>query len=272
MSGAMQPLARIPPGALRAVRIVLCDIDDTLTHAGRLPAVAFAALELLHDAGLRVMPVTGRPAGWCDHIARLWPVDGIVGENGALAFRYDPAARRMLRLYAREAGQRAADRAALARIAERILVEVEGAAIAADQAWRDSDLAIDFCEDVAPLAPAQVERIASIFEAEGATAKVSSIHVNGWFGDHDKLTMTRRLLRQAFAADIDTHPELVAFVGDSPNDAPMFAHFPVSVGVANVRAFAGRLEAEPKWVTEREGGYGFAEFADRVLKAHGSRS
>ncbi len=263
----MRPLSEFPIDARRAVRFVLCDIDDTLTFRGRLPAAAYAAMERLRTAGLKVIPVTGRPAGWCDHIARMWPVDGVVGENGAFYFRYDDAARTMRRRYWKSAEDRAADRRRLEALGDEVLAAVPGAAVAADQAYREADLAIDYREDVPALAEADVARIVAVCEAAGARAKVSSIHVNAWFGEFDKLAMTRVMFDELFALDLDAVRETVVFAGDSPNDAPMFAHFPNAVGVANVRDFAGRLGAEPAWVTEHPGGDGFAELADALLAA-----
>ena len=263
----VQPLRNFPLQARHKVRFVLCDIDDTLTDGGRLTARAYDALECLHAAGLKVVPVTGRPAGWCDLIARFWPVDAVVGENGALWFAYDSEARRMTRCYWKTERQRREDRERLARLEPRILAEVPGAAVAADQAFREADLAIDFREDVTPLPDDAVARIVAIFEADGAQAKVSSIHVNGWFGDYDKLTMSRRLLEEWFGINPDTAREQVLFVGDSPNDAPMFAHFRHTVGVANVRDFAGLLTAQPAWVTDARGGAGFAELVAALLEA-----
>lgn len=261
----MRPLAEMSAAAARAVRFVLTDIDDTLTDQGRLGAAAYAAMERLRAAGLVVVPVTGRPAGWCDHIARMWPVDAVVGENGAFSFRYDHAARRMERHYALDAARREADRTRLAELARRILAEVPGAAVSADQPYREADLAIDFCEDVPPLPREAVRRIVALFEQAGARAKVSSIHVNGWFGDWDKLSMTRTLLARTFGADLDAGREAVVFCGDSPNDAPMFAHFPNAVGVANILDFAGELEAEPAFVAPSRGGAGFVELAGHLL-------
>ncbi len=263
----MRALKECDPGDLAMIRVVLCDIDDTLTWRGRLGAAAYGALARLRDQGVVVLPITGRPAGWCDHIARMWPVDGVVGENGAFYFRYDDDARKMTRRYWRSAAERDADRARLDQICRRILAEVPGAAIASDQAYREADLAIDFCEDVAPLPAADVQRIVDIFDSEGAVAKISSIHVNGWFGDYDKLSMTRHALAELFRIDIDAAPETIAFVGDSPNDSPMFGFFPLSVGVANVRDFEGQLPAAPTWITDRPGGDGFAEFTDLLLQA-----
>ncbi|HXU51631.1 MAG TPA: HAD-IIB family hydrolase [Casimicrobiaceae bacterium] len=258
----MCPLADMPCANVRGV---LTDIDDTLTTDGRLTAEAYAALQRLHDAGLLVIPITGRPAGWCDHIARMWPVAGVVGENGALWMRHDHAHRRLERRFVVDEATMAANRARLAAIGERILREVPGCALASDQAYRVADLAIDFCEDVAPLERIDVDRIVTLMEEEGMTAKVSSIHVNGWFGRYDKLSMTRTFLRDAFAIDLDAGKDAFVFAGDSPNDAPMFAFFPRSVGVANVRAQIDRIATPPAFVTDAAGGAGFAELARHLL-------
>ena len=245
---------------------MLADIDDTLTTHGRLPAIAYAALERLREAGFLVIPVTGRPAGWCDHIARMWPVDAVVGENGAFWFRYDAGGRRLVKRYVVGPAERAKRDARLEAIGERILREVAGAAIASDQAYREADLAIDFCEDVAPLPRASVAKIVSIMEAEGLTAKVSSIHVNGWFGGYDKLSTARLMMREEFAIDLDASRAEFVFAGDSPNDQPMFAYFPNAVGVANVRDMADLIDDLPAWVTPSPGGAGFSELAQALLE------
>jgi HAD superfamily hydrolase (TIGR01484 family) len=261
----MQPLAAMPDASRRAIHGVLADIDDTLTTHGRLTSQAYAALERLRAAGRRVIPITGRPAGWCDHIARMWPVDAVVGENGALYMRYDTASRRLVRRFADDEPVRRAHRARLAGIAEKILAAVPGCALASDQHHRETDLAIDFREDVPPLPAAAVDRIVALMQAEGMTAKVSSIHVNGWFGSYDKLTMTRTLMAEVFGIDLEAQREHFVFAGDSPNDAPMFAFFPNAVGVANVREFADRIATLPAYITQAEAGAGFAELADFLL-------
>lgn len=263
----MRPLADFPPEARRAVRAVLADIDDTLTTHGRLHAVAYAALERLRAAGLLVIPVTGRPAGWCDHIARMWPVDAVVGENGAFWFRHDAAAGRLVKRYVIGAAEREKRAARLDAIARRILREVPGTGIASDQPYREADLAIDFCEDVPRLSREAVAAIVAIMESEGLTAKVSSIHVNGWFGGYDKLSTSRLALAEDFAIDIGSERERVVFAGDSPNDQPMFAFFPNAVGVANVREMADLMTSLPRYVTPSAGSAGFAELAEALLAA-----
>jgi HAD superfamily hydrolase (TIGR01484 family) len=263
----MQPLDQLPGNTLARIRGVFADIDDTLTTDGKLTAEAYAALSALHGAGTLVVPITGRPAGWCDHIARMWPVDAVVGENGAFYFCYDRAARKLLKRFRDDDALRAANRARLVATRDRILAEVPGTALASDQLYREADLAIDWCEDVPRLDDAAVDRIVAIMREAGMTAKVSSIHVNGWFGTYDKLGMTKTLMRERFGVDLEAGRDRYLFVGDSPNDAPMFAYFTLSVGVANVRRFASRLEHAPVYVTAAASGAGFAELAARLLAA-----
>lgn len=263
----MIEITSISSELLRSVSAVLTDIDDTLTTHGRLPAVAYAALEQLHDAGIKVIPVTGRPAGWCDHIARLWPVDGVVGENGAFYFRYDTTAKRMSRIYAQDDDTRKGNEARLKALVQGVMKKFPGSALASDQAYREIDVAVDFCEDVPALPLATAQAMARCFHAEGAEAKVSSIHINAWFGTHNKLTMSLRMLSECFGWDTEAAKAAVAYCGDSPNDSPMFGYFPMSIGVANVRPLAHLMEHLPAYVTVQEGGQGFAEFAERLLAA-----
>jgi HAD superfamily hydrolase (TIGR01484 family) len=261
----MKPFQHFPKVDRSKIRFVLTDIDDTLTSNGRLPAAVFTAMESLQENGIRIIPITGRPAGWCDHIARMWPVDAIVGENGAFFFRYDQARQYMQRHYFLSKQQRSENRQKLEQIKQDVLNAVPGAAVSADQPYREADLAIDFCEDVPPLPQADIDKIVAIFEQAGAQAKASSIHVNGWFGDYDKLTMSQILLKDVFGLPDTEIKDQVLYIGDSPNDCPMFAFFPHSVGVANILAFKGRLEAEPAWVTQYSGGQGFAEMASLLV-------
>ena len=242
---------------------VFCDIDDTLTWEGRLVPAAFAALDALQRAGLRVVPVTGRPAGWADPIARQWPVDGVVAENGGLWSYFHEG--RLVTEYLQSAETRRANRERLDALAAVILDAVPGAALASDQAYRALDLAIDFCEDVPALSRGDIDRIVALFEAAGATAKVSSIHVNGWFGTFDKRTGCQRLAQRLWDIDPFEAPERWLFVGDSANDAPMFAAFPNAVGVANVAAVLDRMDDWPTFLTDAPGGHGFAELVTHLL-------
>jgi HAD superfamily hydrolase (TIGR01484 family) len=261
----MKSIQDFPSSSKHQIKYVLTDIDDTLTNDGNLPTIAYSAMDLLQQAGIKVIPITGRPAGWCDHIARMWPVDGLVGENGAFYFYYDHAQHKMIRRFWRTEEQRKTDRQKLTKLQELILAKVPGCAISADQQYREADLAIDFCEVVTALSKAEVNQIVQFFQEAGAVAKVSSIHVNGWFGDYDKLAMTKRLFKEIFRMDLESSKDSVIFSGDSPNDAPMFAYLPNGVGVANILHSLEELPAQPTWITREEGGYGFAEMVDVLL-------
>jgi HAD superfamily hydrolase (TIGR01484 family) len=264
-----RPLSELPAAAAAAIHTVMTDIDDTLTRDGRLPASAYAALERLRAAGLRVIPVTGRPAGWCDLIARQWPADAVIGENGAFYMWRDDAAQKLRTRHVFDAARRAADEARKAAVRDRVLREVPGCAVASDQFCRLYDLAIDFCEDVPPLPDAAVERIVALMREAGMTAKVSSIHVNGWFGEWNKRAMARLLLAERWGIDMDAERERIVFVGDSPNDEPMFEFFPNAVGVANVRDAAHRMRSLPAWLTPARAADGFVQLAQALLAARG---
>jgi HAD superfamily hydrolase (TIGR01484 family) len=261
----MRPIKHFSKELALQIDYVFADIDDTLTTDGRLKANSYNALEELNNAGIKVVPVTGRPAGWCDLIARFWPVVGVIGENGAFYYSYDHKKKFMHRTFASPKETRANNQQKLKQICNRVLTEIPGAAISADQDFRDTDLAIDFCEDVPHLSEDDVQRIKVIFEEAGATAKVSSIHVNGWFGNHDKLSMTKQFCHEIFGFDLQDKLQQSIFVGDSPNDAPMFAHFPLACGVANINDFKDQMKAFPAWVTKERGGAGFIEVARTLL-------
>ena len=263
----MQPLAKWTVDSRANIKGVFADIDDTLTTDGRIPSNVYLAMERLREQGLLMIPITGRPAGWCDMIARTWPVDGVVGENGAMAFYYDAPSRRMRRLYMGSADVRVENRQRLSAIRQDVLKSVRGVQVAADQPYRETDLAIDFSEDVSGIPESAIDETLEIFKKHGATAKVSSIHVNGWFGTYDKLTMTKRLMSDVFDVALDDDNSAWAYIGDSPNDAPMFRFFNNSVGVANLRDLEDRCSDLPAWITPSARSEGFIEMANAILAA-----
>ena len=262
----MRLINHIPAEVCQNIRGVFFDIDDTVTTDGRLEGSAYLAIEKLKQAGLLTIPITGRPAGWCDMIARFWPVAGVVGENGAFYFAYDRNTLKMRRCYVRSEEQRREDQKKLAKLKKEILQRVPGSAISADQTYREADLAVDFCEDVAPLPNESVLKIKNIFEDSGAVAKISSIHVNGWFGDYDKLSTCQLFVSSQLGFKLSEQREKFIFVGDSPNDEPMFQYFPNAVGVANVQNFINQLQHPPTWVTHQKSGAGFVELVDHLVK------
>jgi HAD superfamily hydrolase (TIGR01484 family) len=257
----MVPIANMTKQSILNVKYVLMDIDDTITNEGKLPSDAYAALWQLAERGFHVIPVTGRPAGWCDLIARQWPVAAVVGENGALVFWEELGV--IKRLYHPNAVDNG--HPVLQRVRERILREVPGTRLASDQFARMFDLAFDFREEEPRLPLSDAVRMRGICEEEGAVAKISSIHVNVWMGDYSKLSMVTQWLHRTYSYEDGKKRDSVLFFGDSPNDEPMFSHFPLTVGVANILQYGHLMTHLPKYVTESDGGHGFSEGVTRLL-------
>ena len=263
----MKPIALMTADEARGLHYILMDIDDTLTKEGKLLASSYTALWKLKEAGLKVIPVTGRPAGWCDLIAREWPVDGVIGENGALAFWEEPS-KQALPVLKAEYHPNAVrnDHPVLARIKERAFAEFPELRPAKDQFARLFDIAIDFAEEDPVLPLTAAERVRIIAEEEGAIAKVSSIHINIWMGNYNKLSMAESFLTKRFGWKAGKDDTQVIFAGDSPNDEPMFARFPISCGVANVSRYKDLIKKLPAFISSKECGEGFAEIAEKVIK------
>ena len=257
----MQPLSHFSLPA--TLSCVLTDIDDTLTTHGQLPPATYKALWDLHHHNFHVIPITGRPAGWCEMIARLWPVTGIIGENGAFYFRYHK--NKMQRHFVSSHFEK--NRRKLQDIEKDILQKIPGVQPASDQFCRLCDLAIDFCEDVPPIPKKDIQRIVEIFQENGAQARISSIHVNGWFGDYNKVSTTRLFLEKELFMTPHKIQEQCAFVGDSPNDEPLFAFLSHTFGVANINRFASEMAHTPQFVATKEGGEGFVQIVKAILGA-----
>jgi len=256
-----RPWAEVDAAELRGLAGVLTDIDDTLTTDGAITPDAIQALARLRAAGRPVIAITGRPMGWSEgFMAPIadggWPIDAIVAENGAVALFRD--GERLAIEYAQDDATRARNATRLREVAARVLGEVPGATLARDSAGRVTDIAVDHSE-FARLAPAQIDAVVALMTAAGMTATVSSIHINGWFGEHTKLSGARWIVRRLLSRELD--PRAWVYVGDSTNDQLMFGHFPVSVGVANLMAFAAELTVWPRYLTRGARGAGFAEVA-----------
>ena len=258
----VQAWSAAPVAALRPVLGIFTDIDDTLTCDGAIESAALTALQALHAAGLPVVAITGRPMGWSQPFALDWPVAAIVAENGAVALIREGET--LATEYAQDAATRLRNAARLRAAAQRVLREAPGTALAQDSAGRVTDIAVDHSE-FAHLDTASIERVVAVMQREGLNATVSSIHINGWYGAHTKLSGARWMLQRLFGRDLDAEVERWVYVGDSTNDQAMFGHFPLSVGVANLRRFADQLDTWPAYLTEGERGAGFAEVAARLL-------
>ena len=254
----------MPLANLRNVRGVLTDIDDTLTTAGAITPDALQALANLRTAGVSVIAITGRPMGWSQGFAMDWPVDAIVAENGAVALFRDGDALHIE--YDQAIEIRVANTLRLQAVAAQVLREVPGASLAQDSAGRVTDIAIDHSE-FAHLNAGQIEQVLAAMRVAGMTATVSSIHINGWFGAHHKLSGARWMVQRLHGIHIDDELARWIYVGDSTNDQMMFGHFPLSVGVANLMHFKHQLTVWPAFITHRERGAGFAEVAHTLLSA-----
>ena len=260
----VRPWSELDPSAARRVLGVFTDIDDTLTSEGAISADALCALERLHAAGIHVVAITGRPMGWSEPFANSWPVDAIVAENGAVALFREGGVLQVE--FAQDEPIRVHNTHRLGLVAEQVLREVPGATLARDSAGRVTDIAVDHSE-FAHLSEAQIARVVDVMRRDGMNASVSSIHVNGWFGAHDKLSGARWIVERRFSRRLDDEIGRWLYVGDSTNDQAMFAAFPSSVGVANLLRFADQLTVWPTYLTQGERGAGFAEVAQRLVAA-----
>ena len=258
----MKPLASWPARDRRQLVGVFTDIDDTLTTDGVASTDALRAMAALRAAGLHLIPITGRPLGWSEPFARDWPVDAIVAENGAVALVHTGAG--VHKLYQQDEAVREANFLRMQQVARRILAEVPGAMLSRDSAGRETDIAIDHSE-FTTLPPQSIARVVGLMRDEGLNATVSSIHINGWLGNHDKLAGARWIVRELFGRELDAEIGRWVYVGDSTNDAVMFKRFPHSVGVANIRRFEAQLSHPPQYITPSERGAGFAELAQAIL-------
>lgn len=258
----MQEFRLCPPQALRAIRGVLTDIDDTLTQDGAITPAALHALHLLEAAAVPVIAITGRPAGWSEAFALAWPVHAIVAENGAVMLRRD--GQQLRRDFTQAASERADNFLRLQACAQAVLAQVPGSRLATDSAGRLTDIAIDHSEH-AHLDAEQIEAVCALMRSHGLHATVSSIHINGWIGEHNKLTAAHWAVETLFARKFLAEEWL--YVGDSTNDQQMFASLPLSIGVANIARFLPQLLTRPAYVTQAERGDGFAEVAAALLLA-----
>jgi HAD superfamily hydrolase (TIGR01484 family) len=274
----VQPLSDWPLAARRNIIGVFTDIDDTLTTEGAITPDALQALHALKAAGLPVIAITGRPVGWSEQVAfgvdRAWPVDAVVAENGSTAIFLSKidlsipqnARNSISKIYQQDPATRSKNYQRMQQVAQRVLREVNGAMLSQDSGGRETDIAFDHSE-FTQLSAEKIAQAVQIMQSEGMNATVSSIHVNGWFGDHNKLTGARWIARELFGRELDDETDRWVYVGDSTNDQLMFEHFTHSVGVANIRRFEAELSHKPRYITQAERGAGFAEVARALIQA-----
>jgi HAD superfamily hydrolase (TIGR01484 family) len=247
----------------RGLTGIFTDIDDTLTTDGKLHPASYRALCAAGAAGLTIVPVTGRPGGWAEVLAALWPVPAVIAENGGIYVRSDGE-----RVYWDSDAEREDYAKKLSALSLDLLARLPFARAVEDQPLRRVDVAFDVGERC-HLTPAQIDEIVAVIHEHGARSLVSTVHAHAFYGAHDKAAMCARLGQDLFGSDAETLRARWLFVGDSPNDQAGFAFFPLSVGVANVARFADRLNPPPRWITKARSGEGFAELVDRILAMRG---
>ncbi len=255
----MRPLAELGDAEARGLEYLLFDLDDTVLTHGHLTRQAYDAICDLADAGLGLVAVTGRPAGWGELIARQWPVLAVVAENGATILKResggiarlvaDPQARQRLQPIVDEVGH--------------YFPDVE---LADDNGARLTDVTFDIGERRC-VPPERIDELRRFILSRGARTTRSSVHLHATFEGDDKASGALRLLLLLRGIDAGTARVRAAFVGDSENDAACFACFRTTVGVANVAPWIGRLTVPPRYVTSAPMGAGFAELARRLLSA-----
>jgi HAD superfamily hydrolase (TIGR01484 family) len=255
----MRPLAELRTAGIRGV---FSDIDDTLTHEGVVAPEAYAALVRARAAGLRTVLVTGRPAGWAEVLASVWPVDAAIAENGGIA--YVKRDRRLETIYFGE-GDPSDDARKLQALAAEILGAFPFARRSDDCTLRITDIAFDVGENL-KLSAAEIDALTTRCRELGARTLVSSVHAHAFLHTADKAQMAARV-----AAILWGEPERevaahYAFVGDSPNDQAAFAFFEASIGVANVARYADVLRPPPRYITPSSHGHGFAEAIEALLR------
>jgi HAD superfamily hydrolase (TIGR01484 family) len=268
----MKPLSEWSLESRRQIIGVFTDIDDTLTTDGAITPDALQALHALKAAGLHVIAITGRPVGWSEPFAVQWPVDAIVAENGSVALYRPPFSSQiglqpltdmrgvLSKAYQLDTASREANFKSMQHVLARIEREVPGAQRSTDSAGRETDIAIDHSE-FTHLPSEKIAQVVQVMQGEGLQATVSSIHINGWIGAHNKLQGAHWIVRELFDRDLAKEMHRWAYVGDSTNDQLMFEAFENSVGVANITRFVPELKHLPRYITPSERGAGFSEVA-----------
>ena len=262
----MRPLAALSDSALKSIDYLLFDVDETFTTHGLMHAETYAALFALLNAGITAVPVTGRPSGWGNVMLSTWPIKACVTENGGVISWKNAkgiAVQEVIHHEHRGTGYIEKLRA----LGNAIATKYPQVRVSADQPYRLTDLAIDYAEQSHSVSSEVVTDIAAWMRAEGYQTAVSSIHIHAYKPENQKADGVYPLMHAAFAMDQQAVQARAAFIGDSPNDASLFAAIPVSVGVANVRGSLDKIHTPPAYVTDAECGAGFIEFTQRLIAA-----
>lgn len=253
-----QSLRALPAHITEKPKVVFTDVDDTLTYNGTLPVETFQALYRLKEAGIEVIPVTGASAGWCDCLIKTWPIQHIIGENGALSMQKDTTGI-VRRYFVKESKVVIEDMEKLQAIAVQLSNTFPEIQYTQDQAFRLTDIAFDIGQAVT-VDSQRADQATQWLTTLGVHAKRSSIHINVWIGSHSKASGAVAWLQKNNIKIQDC-----LFIGDSPNDESMFETFPLSIGVANIKKFIPGMKHLPNYVTKNQGGHGFVDMVNCLL-------
>ena len=253
----MKPMSEVNEKRLRKIKVLMFDLDGTFISNDSLEAATYRYLEKLKDHKIKTGVVTGRPAGWCDLIARWWPVNSVIGENGALS--YSMSNGKMDRQFFDNAVSLEESDFFLDSLLDEIKANFGEIHLAADQPFRQWDLALDISEDY-KMSMGKAKDIYDFCLSKGANAAISNIHLNIWYGSYNKRDMALKILEKW-----SLHVDDCIYIGDSPNDEPMFKQFTHSVGVQSIKKYADIIKSYPSYVTDRDGSQGFEELVNLIL-------
>lgn len=243
------------------VRALFSDVDGTMTTGERIEASTYEALERLGEAGIPVIMVTGRPAGFGHAFMKMSPILACVAENGGVTFVRE--GRKVIKHYGVPAASLPEWRRRMNDIAVEVMSKVPGARLSSDSKYREVDLAIDWNEEV-QLTREDAELCVQMIQKAGFAAVRSSVHVNFGPPHFDKLSACKQVVKKVLGGNVEELSSYV-YVGDALNDAPMFGGFPTSVGVANVKTWWDELAHKPAYITERPEGGGLRELVQHLL-------
>jgi hypothetical protein len=248
----------LPTSLTNNIKVVFTDVDDTLTLNGEIPLATIQALHKLKQANILVVPVTGASAGWCDCLLKTLPIKYIIGENGAFFMEQGDRGHTLL-TYLKAPHQVQEDLDQLKQLANELNTLYPDISFTQDQHFRMTDVALDIGQAV-KVNFSHAKAATEWLKEKGVNAKLSSIHINTWIGEHNKATGAMAWLKDQNILIEDT-----IFIGDSTNDEAMFQAIPLSVGVANIEKFLPILAHKPNYITQNAGGLGFVELVDALI-------
>ena len=250
------PLSPLNQSTLSNIRLIASDVDGTLTHNGKFSTNFISTLLDLQSAGIKVLLVTGRSAGWVSALVNYLPVAGAIAENGGLFLQ--PNGQQDLLSSIPNISRH---RILLENTFHQIKQLFPNLQTSTDNHFRITDWTFD----VNDLSANDIQAISSQCQQMGWSFTYSNVQCHIKPPHQDKATGLDAVLNNHFP---ELNSQQVLTIGDSPNDEAMFnpAKFPISVGVANVRHYQDKMLHLPKYMTHASEFAGFQELAQLLLK------